>query len=276
MPLVTMNEILPAARKAGRGVGAFNVANLETVISVLRAAEQEKSPVIVQVYQRLFGDERASLIGAMVSRWAATSELPIALHLDHGVSVEQVQQAIDVGYTSVMLDSSQLPFEENVALTQEAVKLAHRAGVTIEAEIGHVPFGDGTVKLSTVTEVVKFVEQTGVDALAVSIGTAHGFYKTKPVLDLERARTIGENLEIPMVLHGGSGTPLDQVREAIRCGFAKINVATELQHTFVQSIAGEIDKNGDKFLPVDVYFKPVEEHVCDYVRRKIRDFRGDA
>ncbi|OGV66067.1 MAG: hypothetical protein A2283_09000 [Lentisphaerae bacterium RIFOXYA12_FULL_48_11] len=270
--LVTFNEILPQARKDGRAVGAFNVANLETVLSVFRAAEHEKSPIIIQVYQRLFNDERAELIAAMTARLVARSDIPVALHLDHGTSVEQIRKAIDIGYTSVMIDGSQLSFADNIALTSEAVKVAHQAGVTIEAEIGHVPFGDGEIELSTAAEAVEFVEKTGVDALAISIGTAHGFYKKEPVLDIERAAEIGRRVAIPLVLHGGTGVPENQLKKAIGCGVAKINIATELQNMFLRGVAQELDKNGDKFKPLDLYFKPVEEKIIEFVSGKIRAF----
>ncbi len=270
--MLTFNEILPQARKEKRAVGAFNVANLETLLSVFKAAEQEKSPVIIQVYQRLFNDERAGLIAAMTSRLAKNSGIPVALHLDHGISVEQIKKAIDLGYTSVMIDGSQRSFAENIALTSKAVEVAHQSGVSIEAEIGHVPFGDGAIELSTAAEAVEFVKQTGVDALAISIGTAHGFYKKEPVLDIQRASEIGESITIPMVLHGGTGVPDEQLKKAIACGVAKINIATELQSMFLRGVAAELAKNGEKFMPLDLYFKPVEDRIKEYVRSKIRVF----
>lgn len=268
----TLNDILPAARKEDRAVGAFNVANLETLLAVFHAAERENSPVIIQVYQRLFQDERAALLAAMTHRLAANSSIPVVLHLDHGSSLEQIRKAIDLGYTSVMIDGSQLPFAENVALTTEAVKIAHGAGVAIEAEIGHVPFGDGPVELSTAAEAAEFVGLTGVDALAISIGTAHGFYKQEPKLDIPRAAEIGQAIPIPLVLHGGTGVPDEQLQKAIACGVAKINIATELQSMFLRGVAAELVRNGDKFKPLDLYFKPVEEQISEYVRCKIRVF----
>lgn len=270
--MLTLNEILPQARKEGRAVGAFNVANLETLLAVFRAAEQESSPVIIQVYQRLFQDERAGLLAKMTSALAKDSPIPVVLHLDHGVSLDQIRNAIDLGFTSVMIDGSQLPFDDNITLSVEAVKIAHDAGVAIEAEIGHVPFGDGTIELSTATEAAEFVERTGVDALAISIGTAHGFYKKEPKLDIQRAAGIGRAIPIPLVLHGGTGVPDEQLREAIGCGVAKINIATEIQSMFLRGVAAELVKNGDKFMPLDLYFKPVEEKITDYVRSKIRVF----
>ena len=268
--LVTFNEILPQARREKRGVAAFNVANLETLLSVFKAAEADRSPVIIQVYQRLFKDERAELIAAMTRSLAAKSGIPVALHLDHGESLDQIKKAIEIGYTSVMIDGSKLPFSENIALTAEAAKIAHKAGVTLEAEIGHVPFGDGEIELSTAAEAVEFVAKTGVDALAISIGTVHGFYKKAPVLDIARASKIGRKVAIPLVLHGGTGVPDDQLKLAIGCGVAKVNIATELQSTFLKGIAAEIAANGDKFKPLDLYFKPAEQKVFDFVRTKIR------
>jgi ketose-bisphosphate aldolase len=270
MPLVTFNDILPQARREKRAVAAFNVANLETVLAVFKAAEAERSPVIIQVYQRLFKDERAGLIAAMVSRLAADSDIPVALHLDHGESLQQLRQAIAVGYTSVMLDGSKLSFADNIALTAEAARIAHDAGVTLEAEIGHVPFGDGEIELSTADEAEEFVGKTGVDALAISVGTVHGFYKQAPVLEIARAREIGERVAIPLVLHGGTGVPDDQLRLAIACGVTKINIATDLQSLFLRAVAAELASNGETFRPVDLCFRPVEEKVKDYVRAKIR------
>ncbi len=273
MSLVNFNDILPQARSEERAVAAFNVANLETVLAVFKAAERERAPVIIQVYQRLFKDERAGLIAAMVSRLAAESDIPVALHLDHGETLEQLRQAIAIGYTSVMIDGSKLPFAENIALTAEAAKIAHDAGVTLEAEIGHVPFGDGEIELSTAAEALEFVEKTGVDALAISIGTIHGFYKKVPVLDIARAKQIGSEVAIPLVLHGGTGVPADQLKRAISCGVAKVNIATELQSTFLKSVASEIAANGDKFKPLDLYFKPAEQKVFDFVCAKIQSMK---
>lgn len=270
MPLVTFNDILPQARREKRAVAAFNVANLETVLAVFKAAEAERSPVIIQVYQRLFKDERAALVAAMTARLAADAAIPVALHLDHGESLDQIRQAIRLGYTSVMLDGSKLPFAENIALAAEAAKIAHDAGVTLEAEIGHVPFGDGEIELSTADEAEAFVSQTGVDALAISIGTVHGFYKREPKLDIARAQEIADRVSVPLVLHGGTGVPEDQLRQAIGCGVAKVNIATELQSLFLKRVAAELAACGDTFKPVDLCLKPVEADVQAYVRAKIR------
>ena len=275
MALVTMNELLPAARKEKRAVGAFNVANYETALAVMKAAEAEKSPVIIQVYDRLFDSCKAADIAGMLLRLALRSNQPIALHLDHGSRLEHVAVALHAGYTSVMFDGSRLPFEENVAKTKLAAVLAHAAGCSVEGEIGHVAQGDETA-LTVVSEAVDFAKQTGVDALAVSIGTAHGYYKATPKIDVERCREISEALpNLPLVLHGGSGTPLEDVRAVIRSGIAKVNIATEYMDTYLKSSRAELEKLNGKFLPVDKFFDPVVDACAAHAARLIRFFRGD-
>ena len=274
MSLVTMTEMLRAARKEKRAVGAFNVANYETALAVLKAAEGEKSPVIIQVYDRLFQSCKAADIAGTLIRLALRANQPVALHLDHGSSLEHVAVALHAGYSSVMFDGSRLPYEENTAKTKLAVELAHAAGCSAEGEIGHVAQGDET-SLTSVEEAVSFAEATGVDALAVSIGTAHGYYKAEPKLDLARCKAIGEALpDLPLVLHGGSGTPLEAVRESIRCGMAKINIATEYMDTYLKSSRAELEKLDGKFLPVDKYYDPVVDACAAHAARLIRFFAG--
>lgn len=272
MPLVNLNSILPQARKKKQAVAAFNVANLETLYPAVKAAESESSPVIIQIYHRLFADDRAGLIAAMAIKSAENSKIPIVLQLDHGTCIEDIRRAIKTGCSSVMIDCSMLSFEENLSLTSEAVNLAQKAGITVEAEIGHVPFGDGEVKLSTPEEACKFARETGVDALAVSLGTAHGIYKKKPVIDMSRAREISRQVKAPLVIHGGSGVPTAQLRTLIELGITKINIATEYQDLFIRKFAKEAEKNGGAFYPVDIYLSPVEEILFAYARKKIRDF----
>ena len=274
MALVTMTAMLQEARKEKRAVGAFNVANYETALAVLKAAEAEHSPVIIQVYDRLFQSEKAADIAGTLIRLALRSNQPIALHLDHGSSLEHVAVALHAGYTSVMFDGSRLPCRENAEKTKLAVELAHAAGCSAEGEIGHVAQGDET-SLTSVGEAVEFARTTGVDALAVSIGTAHGYYKAEPKLDIARCKAIGDALpDLPLVLHGGSGTPLDAVRESIRCGIAKINIATEYMDTYLKSSRAELEKLNGKFLPVDKYFDPVVDACAAHAARLIRFFAG--
>ena len=274
MALVSMKEMLCSARREKRALGAFNVANYETALGVFKAAEAEKSPVIIQVYMRLFTSEKAWDLAGTLLRLARRSNQPIALHLDHGETLEQVASAIRAGYTSVMLDGSRLPFEENAAVTALASRLAHGAGVSAEGEIGHVAQGDETA-LTSVEEAVAFAEKTQVDALAVSIGTAHGYYKAEPRLDIDRCKAIAEALpDLPLVLHGGSGTPLEAVWQSIQNGIAKVNIATEYMDTYLKSSRAELEKLNGKFLPVDKYYDPVVDACAAHAARLIRFFAG--
>ncbi len=274
MSLVTMNEILRPARREKRAIGAFNVANYETALAVLKAAEAERSPVIIQVYDRLFQSDKAADIAGMLIRLAQRANQPIALHLDHGASLESVVIALRAGYTSVMLDGSRLPYAENVAKTKLAVSLAHAVGASVEGEIGHVAQGDPT-SLTSVEEALSFARDTQLDALAVSIGTAHGYYTAEPKLDIDRCRAIGEALpELPLVLHGGSGTPLDAVRKSIHCGIAKINIATEYMDTYLKSTRAELEKLNGKFLPIDKFYDPVVDACAAHAAKLIRFFAG--
>ncbi len=276
MPLVTFNEILPQARKAGRAVGAFNIANYETARAVMIAAEAEQQPVILQVYHRLMADPYISALAAMMRNMAEKSSVPVAVHLDHGATFEQVKLAIDCGFTSVMFDGSQLPFKENLEQTRLAAEYAHSHGVTIEGEIGHVPL-NGTeaavnIPLSTPEEAAAFAAATGVDALAVSIGTAHGYYREEPKIAVDLARQISGAVAIPLVLHGGSGTPHEKVKAVIKNGFSKVNVATEFQHTFQLRLQAELRKLEGKFLPLDKLMLPATEEAAAHLRQLIRMF----
>lgn len=274
MALVNMKEMLIQARREKRAVGAFNIANYETAAAVLKAAEAEKSPVIIQLYMRLFNSNKAYDLAGMLIRLAHRSSQPVALHLDHGDNVGQVKDALAWGYTSVMYDGSHLPFDENVRITHFCVEYAKTFGASVEGEIGHVAQGDETA-LTDVGEACEFARQTGVDALAVSIGTAHGYYKSTPKLDIERCREIAENLpETPLVLHGGSGTPLEDVRKTIQAGIAKINIATEFMDTYLKATRKELNELDGKFIPIDKFYDPIIDECAAHAARLIRFFAG--
>ena len=274
MALVNMKDMLIQARREKRAVGAFNIANYETAAAVLKAAEAEKSPVIIQLYMRLFNSNKAYDLAGMLIRLAHRSSQPVALHLDHGDNVGQVKDALAWGYTSVMYDGSRLPFDENVRITHFCVEYAKTFGASVEGEIGHVAQGDETA-LTDVGEACVFARQTGVDALAVSIGTAHGYYKSTPKLDIERCREIAENLpETPLVLHGGSGTPLEDVRKTIQAGIAKINIATEFMDTYLKATRKELNDLDRKFVPIDKFYDPIIDECAAHAARLIRFFAG--
>lgn len=274
MALVTMKEMLIAARKKKRAVGAFNAGNYETARAILMAAEKENQPVIIQLYNRLFDSEKAYDLAGTLLRLAHRAKVPVALHLDHGATIQQVKDALAWGYTSVMYDGSRLPFDENVKNTAFCSQYAKSFGASVEGEIGHVAQGDETA-LTQVEEAVEFARLTQVDALAVSIGTAHGYYKSEPKLDIERCQAIADALpEVPLVLHGGSGTPLADVRKSIEAGIAKINIATEYMDTYLKSSRKELEKLDGKFIPVDKYFDPIVDECAAHAARLIRFFAG--
>ena len=217
-----------------------------------------------------------SALGAMMRNMAEKASVPVAVHLDHGFTFEQVKLAIDSGFSSVMFDGSQLPFAENLEQTCRAAEYAHCHGVTIEGEIGHVPL-NGTeaainIPLSTPEDAAGFVAATGVDALAVSIGTAHGYYREEPKIAVDLARQISAVVAIPLVLHGGSGTPHEKVKAVIKNGFSKINVATEFQHTFQLRLQTELQQLDGKFLPLDKLMLPATDAVVTHLRQLIRMF----
>ncbi|MDR1280097.1 MAG: class II fructose-bisphosphate aldolase, partial [Opitutaceae bacterium] len=257
MPLVTMNELLPEARAEGKAVCAFNFADSGTAESVVDAAIAQNRPLILQVYQRLMDYPHIDALIAMARKLAESSPVPMAVHLDHGASLDQVRKAIDTGFTSVMLDGSTLPLKDNIEVTRQAAELAHRAGLSIEGEIGHVPANDRQpVPYSDPEEAELFAKETGVDALAVAVGTAHGFYTETPKVSVEVAEAVGRRVAIPMVLHGGSDTPRDKVRAIVRCGFSKVNIATEFQYAYEQQLKATLDELGKGFKALDVVLKP--------------------
>ncbi|HHV07365.1 MAG TPA: class II fructose-1,6-bisphosphate aldolase [Firmicutes bacterium] len=239
MSLVTLREVLAQAQEGNYAVGAFNANNLEIVQAIMAAAESQNSPVIIQASQGAIKYAGLEHISAMVRAAAATVSVPVVLHLDHGTDFDQVMRCIHAGFTSVMIDASQYPLAENIARVKKVVEVAQAVGVSVEAELGRIGGTEDQVSVSEAEafftdpkEAVHFVEETGVDALAVSIGTAHGPYKGEPKLDLERLSKIKELCTLPIVLHGASGVPEDAIRAAIERGVCKINIDTELRQTF--------------------------------------------
>jgi fructose-bisphosphate aldolase class II len=210
----------------------------------------------------------------MLQRLAFRGKVPVALHLDHGNTVKQATDALAWGYTSVMYDGSRASYDENVKWTKHVADYAHALGATCEGEIGHVAQGDETA-LTDVDEAVSFAKATGVDALAVSIGTAHGYYKAEPKLDIPRCKAIADALpDTPLVLHGGSGTPLADVRRAIECGIAKVNIATEFLDTYIKSTLKVFGDLNGAFVPPDKLADPIIDACAAHVQRLIKFFAG--
>ena len=232
--LVTLADILAEAEKGKYGVGLFNMLNLEMARGIIEAAEEERSPLILgvaEVHLPLIPFEYAALIMNDIAKRAT---VPVCLHFDHGVDYNKIKAAVDAGFSSVMYDGSSLPYEENIKNTLAVSKMAHAKGVSVEAELGHVGGAeggedDGVEEMYTkVAEVNDFIDRAEIDALAVAIGTAHGPYKKKPVLDINRLAEIYKVSSKPLVLHGGSGLSPEQFRATIDNGIRKVNICTEM------------------------------------------------
>lgn len=241
MALVSSERMLLDAQRGGYAVGAFNVENMEMVMAVIAAAEEERAPLMLQTTPSTVKYAGLSMFYANVKAAADRASVPVALHLDHGNSFELAVQAIREGYTSVMIDGSAKSFEENIALTRRVVEVAAPNGIPVEAELGRIGGKEDslTAEADNCTDpqqAREFVNRTGVSSLAVAIGTAHGFYVGTPVLDKERLSEIREAVSVPLVLHGGSGLSEEDVKDCIRRGICKVNFATELRVAFTDGI----------------------------------------
>lgn len=231
MALVTMKKLLEDAKAAHRGVGAFSVGNMEMVKGAIQAAEELDTPLILQIAEVRLKHSPLELMGPMMVEAAKEAKVDVAVHLDHGLTLETVKKALDLGFTSVMFDSSTYPFEENIDRTLEVVKLAKEYGATVEAELGLVGGSeDGSedhgIRCTNPEDAKIFVEKTGIDALAVAIGNAHGNYPVAPKLAFDVLEEIYDKTGIPLVLHGGSGITDADFRKAIELGIVKVNIAT--------------------------------------------------
>ena len=274
MALVTSKELLLDAQKNHYAIGAFNVENMEMVQAVIAAAEELRSPVILQTTPGTLKYADPELYFANVAAEAAKATVPVVMHLDHGSSFDLALRCFRAGYTSVMIDGSHDPFEANISVTKAVVDACHAGNVPVEAELGKVggkedDLDGGSGNGYTVpSEAAEFVEKTGVDSLAVAIGTAHGVYKGIPKLDLERISQIREVVSVPLVLHGTSGVPDDTVRECIARGMCKVNYATDLRIAFTKGVKEYLSANPDVYDPKK-YSAKGRELVKQYVMQKI-------
>ena len=265
--LVNMKELLAVAEKKGCAIPAFNVYNGETALGVFKAAEEADACIIVQMYSRLFMSEEAEFIAPSIVDAAHRSKAKICFHLDHGSCDEAVVRAIRWGCTSVMRDASALPFEENAAVLERVVHFAHDLGISVEGELGHIGFAkDGVpTDYTQVDEALHFCEKTGVDALAVAVGTAHGHYKQAPVLAIDRIRELHAAIPAALVLHGGSGVPDDQIRAAVAAGIRKVNFGTDVCVSFLDAVR----KVDPSIIGVDTYMKEPVQAVKRFALEKI-------
>lgn len=278
MPLVSMNAFLPQAKAGRYAIGQFNLNNLEFAQAIVEAAEEERSPFIFGVSEGALKYMGIEFTVAIARAAAEKSGLPIALHLDHGSSFEVAMKCIRAGFTSIMFDGSHYPFEENVRLTKEIVKVAHAMGVSVEGELGTIggveddlSVDEEDAHLAKPEEAIRFYEETGVDCLAIAVGTAHGMYKGEPKIRFDIIEKVASAIPVPIVLHGGSGVPDDMIRRAIQCGVGKINVNTENQIACTQTIREILEKNPKLYDPRK-YLGPAKDAMKEVVRGKIRLF----
>lgn len=279
MPLVSMKEMLETAKNKGYAVGQFNLNNLEFTQAILQAAEEEKSPVILGVSEgaaRYMGGFKTvvKIVEALMEEYKTT--VPVAIHLDHGSSYQKCAEAIHAGFTSVMIDASHGPFEENIATTSKVVELAHFHGISVEAELGVVGgqeddvIADGVIYADP-AECKELVERTGIDCLAPALGSVHGPYKGEPNLGFKEMEQVRDSIGVPLVLHGGTGIPTADIKRAISLGTAKINVNTENQLTSVKTVREVLAANPDMFDPRK-YLGPARETIKQTVIGKMREF----
>lgn len=272
---ISTKAMLLDAQKSGYAVPAFNIHNLETALSVAEAAKELRSPVILAATPGTFKFNGRDYIDTIIRTIAKNSDIPLTLHLDHHESFKDIKISVDLGCRSVMIDASHLSFEHNIEAVKQVVEYVHAVGGTVEAELGKLGgieddlvVGMENAYFTDPAAAREFVEKTGIDSLAVAIGTAHGLYKSEPKLDFERLAEIRKVVDIPLVLHGASGVPDESVKKAIALGICKVNIATELKIPFTNSIREFLIANPEENDPRK-YFAPAKEAVKKVVREKI-------
>lgn len=269
----TLKEILDLAEEGGFAVPAFNVYNLETLMGVTAAAEENGAPVILQMYSRLFNTGTGKFMTPVILDVMNSLKTPVAFHLDHGAGIPECIRAIRYGTTGIMIDASTLDIDGNIEVTKRAVDIAKEAGVSVEGELGHI----GSTKDETwdsyteVADAVRYVDETGIDALAIMVGTAHGKYAQAPVLAIDRIKEIHAATKAHVVLHGGSGVPDDQVIAAVNAGIRKINFGTDVCYAFIDGYK-ELDPYSK---PLDVTMRTVSENVKAFAAEKIKLLGAD-
>lgn len=273
--LYTMKDLLEVGKKHQFAVPAFNICSFDMLKAVMEQVEESNAPVIIEIHP----DEIAYLgdnFIATVREYALRSKVPVVIHMDHGGTIQDVMRAIRNGYTSVMIDASRASYEDNIALTKEVVSLAHKVGVSVEAELGTIgnngsaEGGADTIVYTDPDQAEDFVKRTGIDTLAVAIGTAHGLYPKdkKPELNMPLLKELNKRLDIPFVLHGGSGNPDKEVSESVQYGVRKVNLSSDLKSVFFEEIRQVLTKNPGMYEPNQVY-PSANEKVKEVVRHKL-------
>ncbi len=275
--LVSLKDVLADARANRYAVPAFECCEDVMVRTILETCEAHRSPVILQCLEMDLRGNGWMYISGMVKAVADHHSIPIPLHLDHAASLDEIGTAVDMGFTSVMIDGSRLPFEENAELTRAAVEIAHPHGVDVEGELGHVGGMDleDTEHVESVLtepeEVERFVAATDIDALAVSIGTGHGVYRALPVLNIERLRELDAVSRVPLVIHGGAGTPDDQIAEAVCNGISKVNVFADERLAMFRGLRQSALQERPDPLPRQL-FGPIRSELAELVAERIELF----
>ena len=273
--LVSFDKILSIADKGGFAIPAFNVYNMETVMGIIGAAEELRAPVILQCYSRLMTNDEGYYLSPIILAAAERASVPVCFHLDHGAGELPVVRAIRFGATGIMIDASTEPIDQNIAITSKIVELCGHNGIQVEGELGHIgSANDETMSESTETaDAVRFAHETGVRALAIAVGTAHGHYKKAPKLDIERIGEIHTALpEVSLVLHGGSGIPDEQIRAAIAAGIRKINFGTDVCYSFLDKVF----ETSRSIVAVDLFMRDAISSVKAFAEEKIKLLGADG
>ena len=304
MPLVAPHDLFHRAYREHWALGAFNTSNLEITQAIIRGLQEMRAPGIIQTSEAAIAYAGLNVLRDMIRDLAEAASVPIVLHLDHGRSIDMVEQCLAAGYGSVMLDGSALPLEANIALTERAVELAHARGVWVEGEVGAIAGKEGLTsgmgretggmghgaphpreseirvgtrgtgamdetKFTDPAEAATFVLETGVDALAVSVGTLHGAFRGEERIRFPRLRAIREKVPIPLVLHGGSGLPAAEIKEALTLGIAKVNIDTELREAFHDTVVGHREDAADHSIDPRKMLAPARDAVMKIVADKV-------
>ncbi|WP_373243206.1 ketose-bisphosphate aldolase [Megamonas funiformis] len=264
--LYNMKELLAIAKENKFAVPAFNIGSLEILRAVMEVAEETNSPVILEIHP-LEIEYLTDPFVLTVKEYAHKSKVPVVIHMDHGSNIYDVMRSIKNGYTSVMIDASNLPYEENVALTKQVVELAHKVNVSVEAEIGTIGAmnyeteGVDNVLYTDPEQAKDFVKRTGIDCLAVAIGTAHGLYPKNftPKLNLELLKILNKEVNIPLVLHGGSGNPDEEVTASVSLGVSKVNISSDVKSVFFKKCHELLNENPNQYEPCDLFPKCIDE-----------------
>ncbi len=266
--LVNLKEVLALAEAGGYAIPAFNIYNMETVMGIIAAAEEAKAPVIIQCYSRLFTKDEGYYASALAIAAAKKASVPVCFHLDHGADNNAVMRALRCEASGIMIDRSHLSMEENIADTKNVVDMCSAVGVPVEGEIGHVGSVNDTAQAeyTTVEEAKTYAEATGVCALAIQVGTAHGRYKSEPKLNIQRISEIHAATPAHLVLHGGSGIPDSQIRDAIAAGIRKVNFGTDVCYAFLDQVFA----TSRSLVGIDLFMKDAIENVKAFGLEKIR------